>query len=126
VFSLKRSLSPAESAQLPVTSLSIVAAELQPAPGPRRTWRKRSKDMVGFPQSSGAGEQTVLLPNIMPLHRTRLLLSWRQAKDLESGKPWLRASGRNQRLQASAQRQLAGSGTQVWTLDLHPATEKST
>jgi signal transduction histidine kinase len=124
VFSLKRSLrSLLESAQLPVTSLSIVAAELQPAPGTPPDVAKALQDMVWVSLNQvELAEQTVLLPNIMPsIGHVCFYLA--QAKDLESGQALAARVGK----EISDCKQVRNANcrvrTQVWTLDLHPATE---
>jgi signal transduction histidine kinase len=123
VFSLKRSLRfLLESAPLSVTSLSIIAVDLQPVPGTPPDVEKALYDMVwAFLNQLELPEQTALLPNIMPSsgHDCFYLA---QAKDRESS----RALAARVEKEIGDYKQVRNAGcrvrTQVLTLNLDQAT----
>ncbi len=87
VFSMKRSLRfLLENAPLPILSVSIVAAELQPAPATAPDVAKALHDTVWvFLNQAELGEHTVLLPNVVPsLGHGCFYLA--QAKGLQAGR----------------------------------------
>jgi hypothetical protein len=108
---------------LPVTSLSIVAAELQPARETPPDVTKALQDMVWVLLNQlELAEQTVLLPNVASSigHGCFYLA---QAKDRESSQ--VLAARLEKEISDCKQVRNAGCrvGTRVWTLDLRQATE---